>query len=117
MAKEGDVEVTDSSGNIFADIGLPDAEDHKLKSQIVIHMKLLMQAQGLKQAEAARRMKIAQPNLSKLLRGQFRGTSIAKLLFMLNALGQDVEISVKPKVAKTRAARTRFKPAKAVAAA
>jgi len=117
MAEEGDIEVTEGSGNIFADIGLPDAEDHKLKSQIVIHMKLLMKAQGLRQAEAARRMNIAQPNLSRLLRGHFRGTSIAKLLFMLNALGQDVEISVKPKAAKTREARTRFKPTKAVVAA
>lgn len=110
------IEMTPGSDNIFADIGLPEADDHKLKAQIVIHMKLLMDAEGLNQAEAARRMNIAQPNLSRLLRGQFRGVSIAKLLFMLNALGQDVEIRVKPKPARRCAARTALKAQKPAAA-
>jgi predicted XRE-type DNA-binding protein len=84
------------SGNIFADIGLPNAEEHLVKAQLVYKIDTLMEARGLKQKEAATLFGIRQPDVSKMLRGDFRQFSVERLMRFLVALGQDVEIVVKP---------------------
>ena len=84
------------SGNVFADIGIPDSETHAIKAELVRRIHKLIKADALTQADAAKRMGISQPDVSKMLKGQFRPFSVERLMRFLNALGQDVEISVAP---------------------
>jgi len=85
-----------SSGNVFADIGLPNAKEHLVKAQLVYKIDGLMKARGLKQTAAAKLFGVKQPDISKMLRGDFRQFSVERLLRFLVALGQDVEIVVRP---------------------
>lgn len=86
----------EGSDNIFADLGFPNAEEHLVKAQLVLKIDALMKERGLKQVETARLLGIRQPDVSKMLRGEFRQFSVERLLRFLVALGQDVEIVVKP---------------------
>jgi predicted XRE-type DNA-binding protein len=92
------VEVWESSGNVFADLGLPDAEKLKIKSGLVIEIRKAMRRLGLTQQEAARRMGITQPKVSDMMRGDFSNISERKLMDCLNRLGYNIEIKVKPAV-------------------
>ena len=92
------VEVEMSSGNVFADVGLPDADKLKIKSGLVIEITKAVRNLGLSQEEAGRRMGLPQPKLSGLLRGDFSNISERKLMDCLNRLGYDIEIKVKPAV-------------------
>jgi predicted XRE-type DNA-binding protein len=82
--------------NVFKDLGLPNAEEHHVKAHLVFKIDALMKARGLKQVEAANRFGVRQPDISKMLRGEFRQFSVERLLRFLVALNQDVEIIVKP---------------------
>ncbi|MDP1925136.1 MAG: helix-turn-helix transcriptional regulator [Thiobacillus sp.] len=90
------IEVEMGSGNVFADLGLPDAEKLKIKSGLVIEITKAVRKLGLTQDEAARRMGITQPKVSGMLRGDFSNLSERKLMDCLNRLGYDIEIKVKP---------------------
>jgi predicted XRE-type DNA-binding protein len=90
--------VTRSSGNIFKDIGLPNADEHALKADVVILLAKLIESKGLSQAKAALLTGISQPDLSRLLRGHFEGFSMDRLLQAFLALGSDFEIRVKKPV-------------------
>jgi len=90
------VEVEMSSGNVFADVDLPDADKLKIKSGLVIEITKAVRNLGLSQEEAGRRMGLPQPKLSGLLRGDFSNVSERKLMDCLNRLGYDIEIKVKP---------------------
>lgn len=92
------IEYEESSGNVFADIGLPDAEIHLIKARLVYKIDELMKQRGLKQAKAASLFGVKQPDISKMLHGDFRQFSVERLMRFLVALGQDVEIVVKPHV-------------------
>jgi predicted XRE-type DNA-binding protein len=83
-------------GNVFADVGIPNAEEHSIKAQLVYKIDTLMEARGLKQTEAASLFGVRQPDVSKMLRGDFQQFSVERLMRFLVALGQDVEIVVKP---------------------
>jgi len=98
------------SDNIFADLGLPDAEDMLLKSTIVIELKRLIKHRKLTQTAAAKLVGINQADLSKILRGYFRGYSEARLMRMLTAFGQDVEITTRPHRKSGEAGRIIFSP-------
>jgi len=98
------------SGNIFADLGLPDAEEMLLKSTIVIELRRLIEQRKLTQTAAAKRIGINQADLSKILRGRFRGYSEARLMRMLTAFDQDVEITTKPHRKAGKAGRVIFTP-------
>jgi len=87
--------IVSSSGNIFKDIGLPNAEEHAIKADIVIKLAKLIELKGLTQSKAATITGIAQPDLSKLLRGHFAGFSMDRLVQAILSLGSDVEIRVK----------------------
>lgn len=87
--------VTRGSGNIFADLGLRNASEHELKARIVLTLDRTIKDQGLTQTTAAERTGIAQPDLSKILRGNFSGFSLERLLSAVVKLGSDVEIKIK----------------------
>jgi predicted XRE-type DNA-binding protein len=99
------------SGNIFADLGLPNAEEHQLKAALVVQLKRLMAKRESTQTEAAKLVKMKQPDLSKLLRGHFKLVSVEKLMRMLTAFDQDVEITIKPHRKRGEAGRITFKTA------
>lgn len=90
------VEVETGSGNVFADLGLADAEKLKIKSGLVLEITRAIRKLGLTQEEAGRRMGIPQPKVSAMLRGDFSNLSERKLMDCLNNLGYDIEIKVKP---------------------
>ena len=85
-----------SSGNVFEDIGLANAQEHHLKAELVLKIDTLMQERHLKQVDAAAIFGVKQPDISKMLRGDFRQFSVERLMRFLVALGQDVEIVVRP---------------------
>lgn len=90
------IEVQHGSGNVYADLGLPDAEKLKIKTGLVIEIRKAMKRLELTQQEAARRMGITQPKVSDMMRGDFSNLSERKLMDCLNRLGYDIEIKVKP---------------------
>lgn len=90
------VEVHRGSGNVFADLGLPDAEKLKIKTGLVIEIRKAMKARSLTQQEAAKLMGITQPKVSDMMRGNFINLSERKLMECLTRLGYDIEIKVRP---------------------
>jgi predicted XRE-type DNA-binding protein len=82
--------------NVFKDLGVRGPDEHFVKAQLVFKIDRLMKKRGLKQVEAADLFGIRQPDVSKMLRGEFRQFSVERLLRFLVALDQDVDISVKP---------------------
>ena len=98
------------TGDVFADIGLPNAEEHLVKAQLVFRIDGLMKKRSLKQAEAAKIFGVRQPDISKMLRGDFRQFSVERLMRFLVALGQDVEIVVTPHRGRKDAAQLRVAP-------
>ena len=89
--------------NVFRDIGVPNAEEHLVKAQLVFKIDRIIKDRGLKQIEAGKLFGIPQPDVSKMLRGDFRQFSVERLLRFLVALNQDVEIVVKPHRDRTNA--------------
>jgi predicted XRE-type DNA-binding protein len=90
------VEIEIGSGNVFADLALPDAEKLKIKSGLVIEITGAVRRLSLSQEEAGRRMGISQPKVSGMMRGDFANLSERKLMQCLNRLGYDIEILVRP---------------------
>lgn len=89
------IDIEFGSGNVFADLGLPDAEKLKIKSGLVIEITKAIRRLKLTQAEAAERMGITQPKVCALLHGEFSNLFERKLMDCLNRLGYDVEIKVR----------------------
>ena len=102
-----EVKVELSSGNIFADLGFPDAEEHLLKAELMVRIEQLIEKKGWTQAQAAERMKLDQPKVSRLLRGHFRGFSVDRLLTILNRLGHSVEVRISAKERAPEKSHTR----------
>jgi predicted XRE-type DNA-binding protein len=84
------------SRNVFKDIGVPNPEEHLVKAQLVFKIDAIMKKRRLKQVQVADLLGVRQPDVSKMLRGEFRQFSVERLLRFLVALNQDVEIVVKP---------------------
>ena len=84
------------SPNVFKDLGLPNAEEHLVKAQLVFKIDAILKKRKLKQVESGKLLGIPQPDVSKMLRGDFRQFSVERLLHFLVALDQDVEIVVRP---------------------
>jgi len=106
MTMSAKTRITRSSGNVFKDIGLANPEQHLLKAQVVGFLAKLIEHGGLTQTAAAERIGIKQPDLSKVLRGNFTGFSLERLLAAANAMGADFEIKFK-KPQKRRQGRAR----------
>ncbi len=83
-------------GNVYEDLGFPDAEEMMVKAQLVTKIAEIIKKKGLTQTQAAGRLGLTQPMLSNILRGRFRGMSERRLMDCLTKLGRDVQIVVKP---------------------
>jgi|SRR6516162_2553691 predicted XRE-type DNA-binding protein len=94
MAKRS--KITQSSGNIFADLGIDMPQEHYVKAHLVILISKMIESQGLTQGQAATKIGLRQPDVSKLLKGRFEGFSLERLLYFVRALGSDIEIRVRP---------------------
>ncbi len=92
-----DTRVHIGSGNVFADLGLPNPEERLVKAELASKISSAIEQKKLTQIEAAELLGIDQPKVSALTRGKLSGFSTARLLRFLNALGNDIEIIVKPK--------------------
>ena len=91
------LKITKSSGNVFADIGLPDPEKYLAKAELARQISNIIKHRGLKQVEAAKLLGIDQPKVSALSCGRLDDFSIERLIAFLNKLDRDVEILVKKK--------------------
>jgi len=85
-----------SSGNVFADLGLPHPEQEFLKAKLALQIYRLIRKRGLTQVEAGKILGIKQPHVSALMRNRTGVFSVERLMDFLTALGQDVEITVRP---------------------
>ncbi|MCP5280207.1 MAG: XRE family transcriptional regulator [Rhodoferax sp.] len=90
------IEVQQGSGNVYADLGLADADRLRIKTGLVIEIRKAMRSLELTQQEAAKRMGITQPKVSDMMRGDFTNLSERKLMDCLTRLGYDIEIKVRP---------------------
>ena len=90
-----DTAVERGSGNVFADLGLPDADAHLVKAELVSRIDDIVRKRGITQTEAARLLGLSQPDVSRLLRGDFREYSLERLFRLLTALGRDIDIAIR----------------------
>lgn len=112
--KKQRIKVDVGSGNIFADLGLPNAEEHLLKASLVVQLHRLIKARKLTQVAAAKLIGVKQPDLSNILRGHYQGFSLERLMRMLMAFDQDIDITVRPRRGKSKeGGRIRFNAATA----
>ena len=90
-----DTQIKRGGKNVFADLGHADPETHLLKAGLVTRLREIISKSKLTQIEAAERMGLSQPDVSRLLRGQFRDVSVERLMRMLTKLGCDIDIVVR----------------------
>lgn len=88
--------IEQGSGNVYADLGIDDAEEMLVKAKLATKIGEIIRERNWTQQRAAEVLSMPQPKLSKMLRGQFRGISEAKMLDCLARLGRDVQIVVGP---------------------
>ena len=103
--KDKEREITRGSGNVFADFGFPDAEERQTKLRLAYALNTIVAAQRLTQAAAAARLGLNQPKVSALRNYKLEGFSVERLMTLLNALDQDVEIVIRAKPRSRAAAR------------
>ena len=90
-----DSTVEHGSGNVFADLDVPDADAHLLKAELVSRIDSIVRQRRITQIEAARMLGLSQPDVSRLLRGDFRQYSLERLFRLLTALGRDIDIVIR----------------------
>ena len=90
-----ETKITEGSGNVFADLGFANADEHLLKAQLVSELQSIIDDEGITQTKAARILGISQPDLSHILRGRFRGYSIERIMRFLQAFDCEVGITVR----------------------
>ena len=88
--------VTEGSGNVFADLGLPNPEQELLKAQLTLQIYTLLKGSGMTQVEISKILGVQQPQVSLLMRSRAGNFSVGRLMEFLTALRQDVEITVRP---------------------
>ena len=96
MARKQRIRIENGSGDVFADLGFAKPERERLKARLTLQIYRVVGKRGLTQAAAGKILGIRQPHVSALMRGQSGAFSAARLMEFLTALGQDVEITVKP---------------------
>lgn len=95
LESDPDLTITRGSGNVFTDLGFPDAADRQLKVDLAMTINALIARRRLTQTAAAERLGVSQPKVSALAHYKLDGFSAERLMTFLAALGQDVEIVVK----------------------
>jgi predicted XRE-type DNA-binding protein len=97
--------VVKGSGNVFADLGLRDAQERQTKVRLAVTINQIVQKSRLTQAAVAKVLGINQPKISALLNYKLDGFSVERLMQFLTALDQDIEIVIRKKPRSRRAAR------------
>jgi predicted XRE-type DNA-binding protein len=97
--------VTRGTGNVFADLGFPDAAERQAKLRLADALNQVLEARKLSQADAAKVLGVTQPKVSALRHYKLAGFSVERLMNLLTALDQDVEIVIRSKPRSRRAAR------------
>lgn len=95
MSLDAEEAVRHGTANLFADLGYADAEGHLLKAELVHRLQQRIEGRNLTQVQAAKLLRISQPDISRLLRGHFREFSVERLMRFLTALGCEVDIIVR----------------------
>jgi predicted XRE-type DNA-binding protein len=95
VKRKSNEKVFDSSGNVYADLGLPNAQEHMAKAKLAHRICDLIKSAGLSQRNAATRLDVDQPKISALLRGKLQDFSIERLMRFATALDQDVVITIR----------------------
>ncbi len=90
------IKITRGSGNVFADIGLKDADEMLTRAQLTHRIYIIVKQRDLKQKEAAEILGLKQPDVSALMNGKFLDFSVDRLLTLLVRLNQEVKITIKP---------------------
>src|ERR1700686_3815482 len=88
--------VTEGSGNVFADLGLPNPEQELLKAQLTLQIYTILKGSGMTQVEIAKILGVQQPQVSLLMRNRAGNFSVGRLMEFLTALRRDVQITVRP---------------------
>ena len=96
MKKKDSIRVEEGSGNVFTDLGFANPEQEQLKAHLTLQIYRTLKKRGLTQANAGEILGIKQPHVSNLMRGRSGSFSVGRLMEFLTALGQDVEITVRP---------------------
>jgi predicted XRE-type DNA-binding protein len=99
------VPITRGTGNVFADLGFPDAAERQAKLRLAYALNQVLEARKLSQADAARVLGVTQPKVSALRNYKLAGFSVERLMNLLTALDQDVEIVIRRKPRSRKAAR------------
>ena len=86
----------ESSGNVFADLGLPNSEQELVKAKLTVQIYRILKDAGLTQKDAAKLLKTTQAQVSALMRCKPVSVSVGRLMEFLTVLGQDVEVTVRP---------------------
>ena len=94
MSRKDDTSIRRGTGNVFADLGFPDAETHLLKAELMSRVQDILEERRLTQTEAAKITGVSQPDLSRMLKGRFRDVSVERIMRMLTKLGCQVDIVV-----------------------
>jgi predicted XRE-type DNA-binding protein len=94
--RKADVEFERSSGNVFADLGFPNPEQELVRARLTLQIYRIIKSRKLTQVQAAKVLGIQQPSVSRLLNGRSGEYSVERLMDFLTALGQDVQITVRP---------------------
>ena len=97
MSKSKKIEIEESSGNVFADMGLKDAEELLLRAELGHSVRMILEKRELKQREIGKLLKIKQPEVSKLMNGRYTLFSQERLVSFLNKLDQRVVIKIAPR--------------------
>ncbi|WP_323028629.1 helix-turn-helix transcriptional regulator [Castellaniella defragrans] len=97
MSHPEEIVVTEGTSNVFEDLGFPDAAERQTKTRLALAVNELIKARGLKQREAAEVLGIPQPKVSALKNYRLDQFSVEKLMELLTALNQDVEIMIRPR--------------------
>ncbi|MSO19409.1 MAG: XRE family transcriptional regulator [Acidobacteria bacterium] len=96
MKKKPPIEFEKSSGNVFADLGLPDASELFARAQLGFNISKILAARKLKQREIGSILEIKQPEVSHLMNGHYSRFTMDKLLEFLKRLDQKVTIQIRP---------------------
>lgn len=97
--------ITRGTGNVFADLGFPDAAERQAKLRLAYALNQLLDGRQLSQAEAAKVLGVTQPKVSALRNYKLTGFSVERLLNLITALDQDVEIVIRKKPRSRKAGR------------
>ncbi len=113
MSKKDDIAITKGSGNVFADLGLPNPEERLLKARLASAIYDVIEARDWTQAHAAEVLGIAQPDVSNIVNGRLKNFSVERLLHFLSRLEQRVTITVEDEASTLPRQEIVIGPAKA----